>query len=363
MSRQHYLDLAAKGLAMPLAVDLFVHHLSSPERVEHDPEEMARVMVAAAQEMCTPLAVAPMDLRVERAALMAWLGAADPEDEKTHLHDPLSPAEFEKALATVRAAQPTPRMNVTIGALSRVAARKDLVPVGMCIGPFSLVTKMMADVITAFHLLGSDVEPDEDESVLLATQLLELSTEVVTSYARRQVEAGANAVIVCEPAANKAYISPNLMADGSHIFERVVLVPNRRVRDTIEQAGGDFILHDCGELTDEMIRHLGTLRPSMLSLGSSVDLAASARLVPGDVVLFGNIPSKHFPQDSTMPADKVEALCDELRAKMAALGRPFILGSECDVLHVPGRSEVILQKTRAISARSRLAKGGCCGSH
>lgn len=354
MSRQHYLDLAEKGLAMPLAVDLFVHRLSSPEKVEQDAAEMARVMAEAAGALATPLAVAPMDLRVEKAAVGELLGIAPEKWEAFHLEDPLDPEQFDAIIGKIRGGFITQRMRVTIDALAAVSQRPGLVSVGMCIGPFSLVTKLMTDVITAFYLMGQELEPDDDEAVELADQLLRLSTELVVSYARAQVQAGANAVIVCEPAANKVYVSPNQMEDGSDIFERAVMVPNRRLRDGIEQAGGDLILHDCGELTDEMIRLLGTLRPVMLSLGSSVDLPSAAPLLPKDVVLFGNIPSKFFPRDGDMPLEKVEALCGDLHDRMKATGHPFILGSECDVLCVHGHEETIQRKTECISRRSTM---------
>lgn len=362
MGRDYYLDLARKGLAMPLAVDLFVHLLSDPERVEKDAAEMARVMEAAARELGTPLAVAPMDLRVERAALMEVLGAEDPQDEKTHLDEPLSAEAYAAARERIANGPLSERMRVTMDAVAAVrSGGSGLRPVGMCIGPFSLVTKMMSEVITAFYMMGSGTEPEDDESVELAAQLLDLSTLLVERYAREQARAGASAVIVCEPAANKAYISPNLMEAGSDIFERAVMAPNRRVRDAIEGAGADLILHDCGELTDEIIRLLGSLRPSVLSFGSPVDLPSAAALVPEDVVLFGNIPSKLFPQDDALPLEKVEAMCADLRARMAAIGRPFILGSECDVLFVPGCGDTIVEKARLISRKSKA--NGCCGGH
>ena len=50
MGREFYLELAAKNLAVPLAVDLLVHTLSDAEKVESDPDEMARVMIGAAEK-------------------------------------------------------------------------------------------------------------------------------------------------------------------------------------------------------------------------------------------------------------------------------------------------------------------------
>ncbi|MBZ0270254.1 protein kinase, partial [bacterium] len=115
-----------------------------------------------------------------------------------------------------------------------------------------------------------------------------------------------------------------------------------RIARAVEEAGADLILHDCGELTMEMVAALGGLRPSVLSLGSCVDIVEASRVIPKDVVLFGNVPSKFFPREEEMPLEKVRAICADLRRRMEAEGHPFILGSECDVLCVSGHEESIM---------------------
>lgn len=45
-----------------------------------------------------------------------------------------------------------------------------------------------------------------------------------------------------------------------------------------------------------------------------------------------------------MPVDKVESMTLELIARMKAVGHPYILGSECDVLHVPEAARTIRKK-------------------
>jgi methanol--5-hydroxybenzimidazolylcobamide Co-methyltransferase len=49
------------------------------------------------------------------------------------------------------------------------------------------------------------------------------------------------------------------------------------------------------------------LHPAILSLGSSRKLWEDARLVPRDVVLYGNLPTKLFYSDSVMPVEEVLA--------------------------------------------------------
>ena len=107
----------------------------------------------------------------------------------------------------------------------------------------------------------------------------------------------------------------------------------------------DLIFHDCGELLTEMVRQFAIeLRPAMISLGSSRKLWEDASVVPKDIVLFGNLPTKTFYSDAAMPAREVARRTVELAGRMKACGHPHILGSECDVLHVPELGETIRRK-------------------
>jgi hypothetical protein len=92
------------------------------------------------------------------------------------------------------------------------------------------------------------------------------------------------------------------------------------------------------------------LHPVILSLGGSRKLWEDARLVPSDVVLYGNLPTRSFYSDGAMPVDEVLRRTAELVANMKACGHPHILGSECDVLFVPEAREAILAKVDAMMA-------------
>jgi glutamine synthetase len=92
-----------------------------------------------------------------------------------------------------------------------------------------------------------------------------------------------------------------------------------------------------------------------MSFGSSRRLWEDAALVPADTVLYGNLPTKRF-SGSDMTAAEVERLAQELVARMASVPHPFILGSECDVLSVPGKEGEILAKVDAANAVHDEAK-------
>ena len=130
-----------------------------------------------------------------------------------------------------------------------------------------------------------------------------------------------------------------------------MLEPNRRIKQLLASHNVDLIFHDCGELLDEMVRKFATLDPAILSLGSSRKLWQDAVLVPKSTILYGNLPTKRFYSDALISLAEVRRLSVELTQRMRAAGHPFILGSECDVLSVPGHERTILEKVEAFLQR------------
>ncbi len=157
--------------------------------------------------------------------------------------------------------------------------------------------------------------------------------------------------MICEPAACTAFLSPRQLRAGSNLFERLVMEPNLRLKAVLDAAGCDLIFHDCGELIDLMVEAFAhRIHPVILSLGSSRKLWEDARLVPRDVVLYGNLPTRSFYSDGAMPVEEVVRRTGELLANMKACGHPHILGSECDVLFVPEARDAIWKKIDAMMA-------------
>lgn len=351
MDSQFYLDLAARQLAMPIGTDLVLHEETDPDRVRNDGPALGRVIARAARRWGTPLAVPLMDLRLEKIDLLSMLGVDAKAAEAYHLAEPLDQASLELLLGP-QSTPLSPGSQARDAALDFIATQPDLIPVGMAIGPFSLTTRLMADPISAASLAGSGIDPEESPEVKLFWQCLRISEAAVLRAIRSQIAHGARAIMVCEPTASIAFVSPRQMKRNPTLFEKLVMEPNLRVKSAMESAGCDLIFHDCGELVDSMVEAFGhRLHPRMLSLGGSRKLWEDARLVPGDVVLFGNLPSKSFYSDSAMPVEEVVRRTDELLAQMHACGHAHILGSECDVLYVPEAREAILRKVDAMRAR------------
>ena len=241
----------------------------------------------------------------------------------------------------------SPQQQVHVDAVSYIARRAtDLVPCGMMIGPFSLMTKLISDPITPVYLAGTGLTADDEPEVALIERAMELGTELILQYFSAQIDAGAKAMIVCEPAANLVYFSPNQLANGYDIFDRYVTAPMRRIKALFDARGVDLVFHDCGELTTGMVERFATLDPAMLSFGCSRLLWEDTAWIPKSTVLYGNLPTKRFPA-SQLGVAEVERLARELLEKMQATGHPFILGSECDVLSVPGSEREIMAKVEA----------------
>lgn len=350
MPRDYYLDLARRGLRMPIGADLVLHSEDDPETIKRSAERLGAIVQRTALGYNTPLAFPLMDLTLEKADLLAFLGVPAEEAEPYHFECPPS-LETLTAVRESAARSFPPRHAAQHDAIRYIAEQTSLLPIGMVIGPFSLMTKLVKDPIPAVALAGAGTSAAQDEGVDLVERCLKLAEFTIHRAIGSQIAAGAKAMLVCEPAANTIYISPRQLRTGSSVFEHFVLEPNRRIRKLLEDAGVDLIFHDCGELTTDMVRQFANgLHPAILSLGSSRKLWDDASVVPDDVVLFGNLPTKLFYSDSVMPIDDVRRLTVELVSKMRATGHPHIVGSECDVLYVADAAESIRCKVAAMLA-------------
>ncbi|QNN23199.1 hypothetical protein HED60_13260 [Planctomycetales bacterium ZRK34] len=343
--RRRLIELARADHRLPIGTDMVLHEQADPAAVMLDGKALGRVMIEAADRYHTPIALSLMDLRLEKSDLLQRLGVADEQTDTFHFDQAPSDDQMAQAAASDKAPF-DPRGRAHLDAIRYVVRQGgERITCGMAIGPFSLATKLMADPITAVALAGMGMSASDEPDVAMVERVLELACGQVHRSLAAQIEAGADAVCVCEPAANVTFLSPNMIAGGSDVFERFVMGPNEVVARQLNDAGVGLIFHDCGELIDDMVRQFAhRLHPVMLSLGSSRVMWHDAELVPDDVVLYGNLPSKRFYSDADLPIDAVESMTRELAVKMKTTGKPFILGTECDVLSVAGSHDMIAAK-------------------
>ena len=344
MDRAYYLKLAEEGVRLVISADLVLHEREDPEGCRFEGDCLGQVIVENAKRFKMPLAIPLMDLKTEKEWMLDRLGVPDSEIDGFHFDSALSQEQVD-VINAMSEAEPTIRMSASLGALRYVAANSDLVPVGMCIGPFSLMTKLLEDPITAAYMVAFD---PEEESASLVLQILKLCTDTIAHWVELQIEAGAKAICVCEPAYNTVYISPQQVAAYPEVMDLLVLDHNRRIKATMEKHGVDLIFHDCGELDETLLRSINTMDPAILSLGSPCNLPEVADWISGQTVLMGNLPSKSFYSDAVMDEAAVVVESRNLLEAMRKTGHPFILGTECDVLCVSGCEHTIMKKVVAL---------------
>ena len=338
MDRQFYLDLAATGLSMPIGTHLVLHEHSDHAAIVQNGDRLGRVVEESARRFRMPLAFPLMDLRLEKEALLLARGVPATTVDSYHF------SEIPEANGAFRL---TKSMEAVCGAIRYIATETDLIPVGMGIGPFSLMTKLISDPIAPVFMAGTGATGEDEPEVALVERLMELGFATIQKYLAAQIEAGAKAIILCEPAANKVYFSPNQLAESYDVFDRYVMRSNLALREQLRARGVDLIFHDCGELLDGMVQRFAALDPAMISLGSSRLLWEDAALLPKSTVLYGNLPTKQFYSDALVSVEKVRQLSADLIRRMRVVGHPFILGSECDILSVPGCEQTIQAKVDA----------------
>ena len=346
MNRKVYLDLAASGLRMPIGTHLVLHRYADADAILLDGHRLGAVVAETAAQFRTPLAVPLMDLTLEKAALLAAMGVPAGEVDSFHFSE-IKPAPVEIPL--------TPRMKATCDAIRDLSSKPGLIPMGMSIGPFSLMSKLLADPITPVFLAGTGLTAEDEPELAILDHVLKLAEQVIHRYLKAQIDAGAKAIIVCEPAANLVYFSPKQLDVSHDTFDRLVMEPMRRLCALLRENDVDLVFHDCGELTEGMVRRFATLGAAMISFGSSRRLWEDAAFIPKDTVLYGNLPTKRF-YAAQLTAAEVERQAVELLDKMREVEHPFILGSECDVLSVPGSEAEILGKVDAFMR----CRASCC---
>jgi uroporphyrinogen-III decarboxylase len=346
MERSFYLDMAARGMRLPVATHLVLHENPDPEAILLDGKRLAAVMSDTARRFDSPLALPVMDLTLEKDIMLRTMGIPAVDVAGFHFEG-LPDAKAAAAIVPSMDVLKSPRIKANYDAIATIAREGELLPVGMSIGPFSLLTKFLKDPIVPIYLAGQGLGPEDSEEVAALASILKLCETVIHASIRAQIAAGAKAMFVCEPAANLVFFSPNQLREGSTVFDDFVIAPNLRVKALLEESGVDLIFHDCGELIPEMVKAFAVLDPAIISLGSPVKLWEVEPYIPMTTVILGNLPTKKFYSDTDVPLDGVPGMVRAIDEKMGESGHPYIVGSECDILSMPGYEKAIMKKVEA----------------
>lgn len=275
--------------------------------VVSDAGKQAETQIALHERYRTPFVLSAMDLSAEAEAFGCALYLSENEVPSV-TGNLVTTMEQARSLAVPKPGEK--RTAVHLEAVRRLRALPDepMVFAG-CIGPFSLAARLVG-VSEAMELTVT--EPD------LLNVLLEKCSAFLVEYIRAFRAAGADGIIMAEPAAG--LLSPRTLSHFSSAYIRQIHA--RRPDESFS-----YILHNCAA----KLLHLPAVLETGLKtfhFGAPMDIAGALANVPADVVLCGNLdPSAVFCQSTPEEvAAKTEAL---LRA--TSPHRNFVVSSGCDV--------------------------------
>ena len=181
---------------------------------------------------------------------------------------------------------------------------------GGVIGPFSLAGRLM-------DMTEIMVNCYEDPDMVNST--LEKTKEFIKQYILEFKKAGANGIVIAEPAAG--LLSPGLVEEFS----------SRYIKNIVQSIKDDhflFLYHNCGPNTPLMLDSLIGIGADIYSFGDAVDITKLVKDIPSDILVMGNIsPSAQFRNGT--PQSIYAATTEVL--KECSCFKNFIISSGCDI--------------------------------
>jgi len=232
MDKSFYIDLARNGRRLPIITHMVLHEKEDPDSILLDGERLAAVMLEAAERFNNPMALPVMDLTLEKDILLQTMGVPADATAAFHFDNVPNPEQCAKVTTDIDVTT-HPRIRANCEALSILRDGGKVVPVGMSIGPFSLLTKLVKDPISAIFMAGTGVAPEDDNDVAMIHAVLGLAESIVHANCAAQINAGARAIFLCEPAANRVYFSPRQIRAGATVYNGFVTQPNLRLKQCL----------------------------------------------------------------------------------------------------------------------------------
>ena len=299
---------APKKKAIPVLSFPGIHYTGcTVEELVRDGHKQAECMKAIADHFDTGASVALMDLSVEAEAFGSEVTYGK-EDVPTVHGALLHTAEEVRALRipSVTEGRPYECVKGVREAASQVTDRPVFAGI---IGPFSLSGRLldMSEIMVLCY--------DEPE---LVREVLLKATEFLILYAAAFKEAGANGVVMAEPAAG--LLSPALMAEFSTPYVN-------RIRRAVEDESFVVLYHNCGQVVP-LMNEIKAVGAKGYSFGNAIDLEKALTALPNDTLILGNIDPAGVIRQG--PPQKIK---DETAALLRRLGTysNFVLSSGCDI--------------------------------
>ena len=272
-----------------------------------DGQMHARAILALNDRYPADACTVIMDLTVEAEAFGAHI--VFPENEVPSVTDSLvhDRAEVEALQVPSLSAARVPQYIEANRIVAEAIGDKPLF--AGCIGPFSLAGRLfgMTELMMAIFT--------EPETVQL---LLEKCTQFISEYCQALKQAGAQGVVIAEPAAGL------VSNEDCSLYSSLYV---RRIVELVQDDHFLVVLHNCGNTghcTEAMIE----TGAAGYHFGNQADMVAALEACPADTLVMGNIdPVGLFKQAS---ADEMYHATQELLNATAAYPN-FILSSGCDV--------------------------------
>ena len=170
------------------------------------------------------------------------------------------------------------RTALYIKAIEKVTGEiKDRPVIAGVIGPFSLAGRLMD---MSEIMVNCYDDPD------MVNTTLEKTAEFITNYILEFKKAGANGVLMAEPAAG--LLSPGLVEEFSSRYVK-------KIADRVKDDTFLFLYHNCGPNTPLMLTSLIGMGADAYHFGDAVKLPQVLEGMPSDVLVMGNVsPSAQF---------------------------------------------------------------------
>ena len=156
------------------------------------------------------------------------------------------------------------------------------------------------------------VEPD------MVHTTLKKVPDFIIEYIREFKQAGANGVVIAEPAAG--LLSPELNAEFS--------VPYiKRIVESVSDDTFIVVYHNCGN-TIPLIDDILSIGASIYHFGNAIDLGEMAKLIPDDVLFMGNVdPAGEFRNGTVQ---SVKEATREVMDKCCKY-KNYVVSTGCDI--------------------------------
>lgn len=310
MNKNQWLEMLRSRRDLPLPILTFPAARMigiSVRQLVTDADQQARVIRAAADRWPMSAALSMMDLSVEAEAFGAPIRYF--EDDIPTVAGAIVRDDRDAQNLAVPSVEGHRTATYVEGIRKAKALVTDRPLIAGVIGPFSLSGRLMdmTEIMVDCYM--------EPERVRL---VLEKTTRFLIEYVLAFKAAGADGVLMAEPAAG--LLSPTLCAEFSSRYVK-------EIADAVKDEGFAFLYHNCGN-TLPLIDTILPIHADAYHFGNAVDMGEMLKRFPRGTIVMGNLsPSDVFRKGTP------ETVRQATLALAADCGRypDWVISSGCDI--------------------------------